>query len=89
MALRAVTRLVILHAVTRVVILREVAGSTLADDAAPGVDSATARGMTGLDCARNDVAGVSISRRREPPRELAMRVPKKKPPEGGLSAGLT
>jgi hypothetical protein len=34
---------------TRLVILRVVAGSTLANDVAAGVDSATARGMTWLD----------------------------------------
>jgi hypothetical protein len=39
-----------------VVILREVAGSTPANDAVPRVDSATARGMTMQDCARNDDA---------------------------------
>jgi hypothetical protein len=37
--------------VTRLVILRAVAGSTLANDVAAGVDSATARGMTWLELA--------------------------------------
>jgi hypothetical protein len=35
----------------RLVIVREVAGSTLANDVAAGVDSATARAMTWLDAA--------------------------------------
>jgi hypothetical protein len=37
------------RAMERRVILREVAGSTLGNDVAAGVDSATARGMTCLE----------------------------------------
>ncbi|MDP9124590.1 MAG: hypothetical protein M3N82_08325 [Pseudomonadota bacterium] len=41
---------------TRLVILREVAGSTLTNDVAAGMDSATARGMTWLDDRLHDDA---------------------------------
>ncbi|MDP9124734.1 MAG: hypothetical protein M3N82_09070 [Pseudomonadota bacterium] len=44
---------------TRLVILREVAGSTLANDIATGVDSATARAMTWLDGRLHDDAVAS------------------------------
>ena len=47
------------RAMTRLVILREVAGSTLANDAAAGVDSATVRAMTWLDGRLHDDAVAS------------------------------
>jgi len=50
------------------VILREVAGSTLANDAAACVDSATARGMTALAPPSSCAKSQDPRRRTMPPR---------------------